>query len=162
MTKSNNGIEIDTATQMQVLLPTEMARIAVIASKGIRVLAACTTPSDLLPTIRTLSCEISEWYDSLPQIAKAHKLSQTPWDGPKVCLAYIHLNHLGAITLMLRRTLSVYKLKTGGQKHTLKPTERSRLASIFTDGTVAAKQSAQILRVFLNEQAGIRHCWAVM
>jgi hypothetical protein len=72
------------------------------------------------------------------------------------------LNHLGAITLMFRRTLSVYKLKTGGQKHILKPAERSQLASIFTDGAMAAKQSAQILYLFLDEQAGIRHCWAVM
>lgn len=63
---------------------------------------------------------------------------------------------------MFRRTLSVYKLKTGGQMHTFKLAERSQLDSIFTDGTVAAKQSAQILRVFLDEQAGIRHCWAIM
>lgn len=147
---------------MQVSLPTELAHIAVIASKGMRVLAACTTPGVLLPAIRTLAHRISGWYNGLPQIAKAHQLSQTPWDGPKVCLAYIHLNHLGAITLMFRRTLSVYKLKTGGQMHTFKLAERSQLDSIFTDGTVAAKQSAQILRVFLDEQAGIRHCWAIM
>lgn len=153
---------MDTATQIQFLLPIEIARIAVIASRGMRVLAACATPALLLPAIRTFSSEMSEWYDGLPLIANANVLSITPWDEPRVCLAYIHLGHLGAITLMFRRTLSIYKQKPSGQSQILQPAERSQLATIFIDGVVAAKQSSRILYLFLGEQAGVRHCWAVM
>jgi len=127
-----------------------------------RILAACTSPDTLLPAVRSLFGEIGDWYDSLPQIAGATELSQTPWDESKVCLAYVHLGHLGAITLIFRRTLSVYRHKFGGQKHHLQPAERSQLATIFNDGIIAAKQSSRILYLFLGEQAGIRHCWAVM
>ena len=127
-----------------------------------RILAACTTPALLLPAIRTFSTEICEWYNGLPPIANANALSQTPWDEPRVSLAYVHVGHLGAVTLMFRRTLSIYKPKLGAQKHTLQPAERSQLATIFTDGVVAAKQSSRILYLFLGEQAGVRHCWAVM
>lgn len=155
-------MQIDAATQMRILLPNEFTRIAIIAARVMKVLAACSTPDSLLPAVRTLSKEIGQWYDGLPPTANSNELAHTPWDEPKVALAYVHLGHLGAITLIFRRTLSVYKHKFGSQKHRLQPAERSQLATIFVDGIVAAKQSSQILSLFLGEQAGTRHCWAVM
>ena len=160
--KADNGIELDTSTQIQIFIPTEITRITFIAARVLRILAACTSPDTLLPSIRGLFGEIGDWYDSLPSVASATELSQTPWNDDKISLAHVHLSHLGAITLIFRRTLSVYKHKPGGQKHLLQPAERSQLATIFNDGIIAAKQSSRILYLFLGEQAGVRHCWAVM
>jgi len=161
-TKTDSGIDVDTLTQIRVLIPIEIARVAVIAARAMRILAACTSPDTLLPTVRSLFGEIGDWYDGLPKVAGATELSQTPWDETRVCLAYVHLGHLGAITLIFRRTLSVYRHKFSDQKHLLQPAERSQLATILTDGIIAAKQSSRILFLFLGQQAGIRHCWAIM
>jgi hypothetical protein len=160
--EADKGIEADTTTQIQILIPIEIARITVIAARAMRILAACTSPDTLLPAVRSLFGEIGDWYDSLPQVAGATELSQTPWNETKICLAHVHLSHLGAISLIFRRTLSVDGLKSGGQKHQLQPAERSQLATIFNDGIIAAKQSSRILYLFLGEHAGVRHCWAVM
>lgn len=160
--KADNGIEVDTTMQMRFLIPIEITRITFIAARALRILAACTSPDTLLPAIRSLFGEIGDWYDSLPPVAGANELAQTPWNDDKISLAHVHLSHLGAITLIFRRTLSVYKHKPGGQKHLLQPAERSQLATIFNDGIIAAKQSSRILYLFLGEHAGVRHCWAVM
>lgn len=160
--EADKGIEVDATTQMQILIPVEITRITFIAARALRILAACTSPDTLLPAIRSLFAEIGDWYDSLPPVAGATELSQTPWNDDKISLAHVHLSHLGAITLIFRRTLSVYKHKPGGQKHLLQPAERSQLATIFNDGVIAAKQSSRILYLFLGEHAGVRHCWAVM
>jgi hypothetical protein len=160
--EANNGIEVDATTRIQILIPIEITRITVIAARAMRLLAACTSPDTLLPAVRGLFGETGDWYDSLPELAGATELSQIPWNETKICLAHVHLSHLGAITLIFRRTLSVYRLKSGGQKHHLQSAERSQLATIFNDGIIAAKQSSRILYLFLGEHAGVRHCWAVM
>ena len=127
-----------------------------------RILSACSTTHELLPAVQGLFDHMSAWHDGLPQIAKASELSHTPWDESKVTLAYIHMGHLGAITLIFRRTLSMYKHTPKDQNQSLHPAERGRLAAIFNDGLVAAKQASHILYLLLGEQAGIRHCWTVM
>jgi hypothetical protein len=127
-----------------------------------RTLSACSTTRELLPAVEGLVEHISAWHDGLPPIARASELSRTPWGESKVVLAYIHLGHLGAITLIFRRTLSMYKQRPGRQKHTLHPAERGRLAAVFNDGLVAAKQASHILYLLLGEQASIRHCWTLM
>jgi len=160
--KADNGTGVDNTAQIQILIPIEITRITFIAARALRILAACSSPDTLLPAVRSLFDELGAWYDSLPPVASATELSQTPWDDDKTSLAHVHLSHLGAITLIFRRTLSVYKHKPGGQKHLLQPVERSQLATIFNDGIIAAKQSSRILYLFLGEQAGVRHCWAVM
>lgn len=160
--KADKGIEVDASTRIRILIPIEITRISFIAARALRILAACSSPDTLLPAVRGLFGEIGDWYDSLPPVTGATELSQTPWSDDKVSLAHVHLSHLGAITLIFRRTLSVYKHKPPGQKHLLQPAERSQLATIFNDGIIAAKQSARILYLFLGEQAGVRHCWAVM
>jgi hypothetical protein len=147
---------------MRISIPIETTRITVIAAKAMRILAACTSPNILLPAVRSLFGEIGDWFDGLPPLAAATELSQTPWDEHRACLSYSHLFHLGSITLIFRRTLSIYRHKSAGQRHVLQPAERSQLATIFSDGIVAAEQSSRILHLFLGEQAGIRHCWAIM
>lgn len=127
-----------------------------------RILSTCSTKRELLPAVQGLFDSISVWHNGLPRIAKASELSQTPWNESKVILSYVHLGHLGAVTLIFRRTLSMYKHSLGGQKHVLHPAERGRLATVFNDGLVAAKQASHILYLLLGEQAGIRHCWTAM
>jgi hypothetical protein len=117
----------------QIMMPIEIARITVIAAKAMRILTACTSPNTLLPAVRSLFGEIGGWYDGLPPMAGAMELSQTPWDEGRACLSYL-----------------------------LQPAERGQLATIFSDGIVAAEQSSRIMYLFLGEQAGIRHCWAIM
>jgi hypothetical protein len=158
--KPVEGTEVDASTQ--IMMPIEIARITVIAAKAMRILTACTSPNTLLPAVRSLFGEIGDWYDGLPPMAGATELSQTPWDEGRACLSYLHLFHLGSITLIFRRTLSIYGHKSGGQRHILQPAERGQLATIFSDGIVAAEQSSRIMYLFLGEQAGIRHCWAIM
>jgi hypothetical protein len=158
--KPKEGTEVDASTS--IMIPIEIARITVIAAKAMRILAACTSPNTLLPAVRSLFGAIGEWYDDLPPLAGATELSQTPWDEGRACLSYLHLFHLGSITLIFRRTLSIYGHKSGGQRHVLQPAERSQLATIFSDGIVAAEQSSRIMYLFLGEQVGIRHCWAIM
>ena len=129
---------------------------------AMRVLSACSTTLELLPAVQNLLDHISVWHDDLPAAAKASELTRTPWTESQVALAYVHLSHLGAITLIFRRTLSMYKHRPKGQKDPLHPAERGRLVAIFNDGLVAATQASHILHIFLGEQAGIRHCWMVM
>lgn len=127
-----------------------------------RVLTGCDSKATLLPTVNTLYMEIRSWYDDLPPNAKANELFQSPWEDSMVCLGYIHLGHLGALTLIMRKTFSIYRPDIGVQKRPLQPAERAQLAIILNDGIVAAKQSSRILYLFLGEQASIRHCWSVM
>lgn len=140
----------------------QIANIAVIAAKAMRVLTACDTPATLLPAVQNLFDDMELWYRELPAVAKSTELSHTPWDESKVCLGYVHLGHLGAITLILRRTLSIYRPTLGRQKQVIYPAERAKVSAVLNDGIIAAKQSSRILYLFLGEQAGIRHCWAVM
>lgn len=127
-----------------------------------RVLSACSTTRELLPAVHGLSEHIRVWYDGLPENAKAIVLFHTPWDESKSTLSYVHMGHLGAITLIFRRTLSIYKHRSRDQQNPIRPDERARLIAIFNDGIAAAKQASHILYFFLIEQAGIRHCWSVM
>jgi len=140
----------------------EIAKITVIAAKAMRVLTQCDRKAALLPTAQILTGEIRAWYDNLPVEARSSELSRIPWDGPKACLGYAHLGHLGAIILIFRKTISIYKPRMGGRRLAVQSAERNQLAVILNDGVLAAQQSSQILRFFLGEQAGVRHCWAVM
>jgi len=140
----------------------EIAKITVIAAKAMRVLTQCDRRAAVLPAAQILTGEIGAWYNNLPVEARSSELSRTPWDGPKACLGYAHLGHLGAIILIFRKTISVYKPRTGGRRLAVPSAERSQLAVILNDGILAAQQSSQILRFFLGEHAGVRHCWAVM
>jgi len=140
----------------------EITKITVIAAKVMRVLTLFDRKVTLLPAAQALSDEIGAWYSNLPVEARASELSRTPWDGPRACLGYTHLGHLEAIILISRKTISIYKPKAGGHRLAVQSTERSQLALILNDGVVAAQQASQILRFFLSEQAGVRHCWTVM
>jgi hypothetical protein len=160
--REDNAAKTSVEAQFRSQIPIEVARVAVIAAMAMRILSACSTTHELLPAVQGLFDHMSAWHDGLPPIAKASELSQMPWDESKVTLAYVHLGHLGAVTLIFRRTLSMYKNRSKDQKHSLHPAERGRLAAIFNDGIVAAKQASQILYLLLGEQAGIRHCWTVM
>lgn len=148
------------AKRASLLIPVEISRVTVIAAKAMRVLSACSTPSDLLPAVRDILDQVSTWYDGLPLCVQASELSKTPWDESKVCLGYVHFGHLGAITLIFRRTLSMYAPKIGGHKN-LQVAERDQLAAILRDGIVSAKQSSRLLYLFLNQKVTIRHCWAL-
>jgi hypothetical protein len=161
-TRADNASAINAEAQVLLLASVEVCRVSVIAAIAMRTLSACSTRHELLPAVQGLVEHISAWHDGLPPIARASELSRTPWGESKVFLAYIHLGHLGAITLIFRRTLSMYKQRPGRQKHTLHPAERGRLAAVFHDGLVAAKQASHILYLLLGEQAGIRHCWTLM
>lgn len=136
--------------------------MSVHAAMAMKSLAACTTDADLLAAADTLNREIGSWYRALPHKAKAEELSRTPWTASSVYLSYIHLGHLGAITLIMRRALSIFAPEIGGPTPRLTVKDRAQLEHILKDGLVAAKQSSRILYLFLGEQAGIRHCWAVM
>lgn len=160
--KADSSNDIDAATRVRLLVPIEITRVSVIAAQAMRILSTCSSSSTLLPAIQDLSGRISAWHDDLPPHAMLSELSQTPWDDSKVGLAYVHLGRLGAINLILRRTLSIYEPRSGGQKHQLQLTERSRLAAIFKEGVTAAQQMSMILDVFLNEFQSIRHCWTLM
>lgn len=140
----------------------QLTGIAVLAAKAMRVLSACDSKDTLLPAVQTLYADIASWHDELPPNAKANELKQTPWDDSMVCLGYVHLAHLGALTLILRKTFSIYKPYIGVYRRAMQPAERNQLATILNDGIVAAKQSSRILYLFLGEQASIRHCWSVM
>jgi len=155
-------IEVNAEAQLRLLIPTEIARISVIAANAMRVLSTCSNTSELLPAVQGLSDHISVWYDGLPQSAKVDELFHTPWDETRCTLSYVHMGHLGAITLIFRRTLSMYKHRSREQQNPTHPDERARLIAIFNDGIAAAKQASHILYLFLGEQAGIRHCWSVM
>jgi hypothetical protein len=160
--RENEATETSAEAQFRLQISGEVARVSVVAAMAMRILSACSTTHELLPAVQGLFDHMSAWHDGLPQIAKASELSQTPWDEFKVTLAYIHLGHLGAITLIFRRTLGMYKHTSKDQKHSLHPAERGRVAAIFNDGLAAAKQASNILYLLLGEQAGIRHCWTVM
>lgn len=157
--ETNSENEVQAVAQ---IVTVQLTSIAVLAAKAMRVLTTCDSKATLLPAVQTLYSEIASWHDALPENAKANELSQTPWNDSMVCLGYIHLGHLGALTLITRKTLSIYRPDIGGQKRPLRPEERTQLATILNDGIVAAKQSSRILYLFLGEQASIRHCWSVM
>ena len=147
---------------MSEIVMAQIANIAVIAAKAMRVLTACDTPATLISAVETLFADMERWYRELPAVAKSTELSNSPWDETKVCLGYVHLGHLGGITLILRRTLSIYKPTLGRHKQVIYPAERAKISAVLNDGIIAAKQSSRILYLFLGEQASIRHCWAVM
>ena len=113
---------------------------------AMRILSACSTTHELLPAVQGLFDHMSAWHDGLPQIAKASELSHTPWDESKVTLAYIHMGHLGAITLIFRRTLSMYKHTPKDQNQSLHPAERGRLAAIFNDRLRAGEPQVGLQR----------------
>jgi len=109
-----------------------------------------------------LTTEIGRWYGALPSNAKAAELSRTPWNVSTIHLSYLHLGHLGAITLIMRRTMSIFRPEISEQTWRYSTRDRERLNKILDDGILTAKQSSRIIRLFLDEQAGIRHCWAIM
>lgn len=143
-------------------IPEEITKMSVHSALAMKALTACSTGPELLAAVDLLTHEIGSWYDALPANAKASELSRTPWTASTVYLSYIHLGHLGAITLIMRRAMSIFKPEVGAQTHRLSPTERGQLNHILDDGVLAAKQSSRILYLFLGEQAGLRHCWVVM
>lgn len=154
-----NAVQSTDVCQMQgsqavsEVLTTELTEVNVIAAKAMRILVSCDSKITLMPAIQILLDVIGIWYDSLPAQVKASELFSTPWNEPKVCLGYVHLGHLGAITLILRKVFSIYRPKAGKQTPVMQQEERGHVWTVLNDGVVAAKQASRVLNLFLGEQA---------
>ena len=147
---------------MDRFVPNEMAKVCVITAKAMKSFRSCNTISDLLPMIDTVQGELGAWYDCLPEFARTPQLARTPWQDHALGIAYIHLGHLDGATLPMRRAFSMCNPGPDIPMSRLQPSEVSRLSIAFKDGVTAARQSAWVLHLFLGENRGVRHCWAIM
>ena len=147
---------------MDTVVPIELGNVCVLAAKATRRLWSCSTVEQLLPQSKGIREEFVAWYDDLAPISRVSELEVLPWSDDKVQLAYVHLEHLGAISLALRKTLSICESGSNWLHELVSEQGDPELARLFMEGVWAAKQAARMVYLFLGQGTGTRHCWGVM
>jgi hypothetical protein len=117
-----------------------------------------------LLSIESIMTDLRTWYGQLPD--RLHIASMEPETlvaETRRSIYHIHLLYLGAIMLLYRRIASQFVRSYGQDKERdvlWKPLER--LLHYAEEGFAAAKQSAHILALLLQEDGIFKRCWLVM
>ncbi|KAF9636285.1 hypothetical protein BFW01_g7180 [Lasiodiplodia theobromae] len=135
---------------------TEFTKISILKAK---ILATAEQPYLHRKTIDRLRADLQSWYRTLPP---EWNLSQnlTNINDPylRMTTSFLHLLHLGAIMLLHRRVISCYlELRKEDPHRALEMIGEATEA--VDEGITAARLSARLLALIMEEGGVTRHCW---
>ena len=146
-----------------LVVQTEMAKISLLK---VSILRLNLTFKDLSPlATESMTRDLQDWYEKLPAVMSLVNLAQgTIPPAVRWSIYYIHLLYLGAIMLLYRRVASHLCQSFAPEQR------RTILSQSFVEylngpverGVNAAKQSATILGLIINNDGLFKRCWLVM
>ncbi|KAG5755015.1 hypothetical protein H9Q70_002340 [Fusarium xylarioides] len=153
----DNTGALDSAAEDPVLgvLQQKMAQITVLKANVVRTVASFRV---LSPTIlRQMHDDLELWRSSLPAYMHLESLVHTPEISPdqRRVTFYMHLFYMSALILKTRAVLAT-------QRDIAACTWDPEAKAAIFDGIHAARSSARLLGLILEEKAVVKNCWLTM
>lgn len=156
-----DGHELDNEEEelsVDDMCQTEIAKISTLKAQLLRILFTSHTLS--VGSLRTVKEGLGNWYANLPHEIGLGNMDMGIDSVAKASVFFIHLQHLGALMLVHRRIMLYFTNTDPGEwisSHLL-----SEAAQSAEEGLIAAKQSARILDLLVQEESLFRKCWLGM
>ncbi|KAF5635765.1 nitrate assimilation regulatory nirA [Fusarium sp. NRRL 52700] len=153
----DNTGALDSAAEDPVLgvLQQKMAQITVIKANVVRIVASFRF---LSPTIlRQMHQDLDLWRSSLPSYMHLESLVHRPEISPdqRRVTFYMHLFYMSALILKTRAVLAT-------QKDIAACTWEPEAKAAILEGIHAARSSARLLGLILEEKSVVKNCWLTM
>ncbi|KAF5598072.1 nitrate assimilation regulatory nirA [Fusarium pseudocircinatum] len=153
----DNTDALDSAAEDPVLgvLQQKMAQITVLKANVVRTVASFRV---LFPTIlRQMHDDLESWRSSLPAYMHLESLVHTPAISPdqRRVTFYMHLFYMSALILKTRAVLAA-------QRDIAACTWDPEAKAAISGGIHAARRSARLLGLILEEKAVVKNCWLTM
>ncbi|KAL5590030.1 hypothetical protein FOVSG1_011897 [Fusarium oxysporum f. sp. vasinfectum] len=153
----DNTGALDSAAEDPVLgvLQQRMAQITVLKANIVRTVASFRV---LSPTIlRQMHDDLELWRSSLPAYMRLETLVYTPEISPdqRRVTFYMHLFYMSALILKTRAVLAT-------QRDIAACTWDPEAKAAICEGIHAARNSARLLGLILEEKAVVKNCWLTM
>jgi len=137
------------------MLQQKMAQITVIKANILRTAACFKVLSSAV--LRQMHTDLDLWRSSLPVYMRLEALVQSPTISPdqRRVTFYMHLFYMSALILKARALLAT-------QGEIVSCSRDSEAASAILQGVHAARSSARLLGLILDEKAVVKNCWLTM
>ena len=145
----------------------ESAKVSILKVEVLRV--HLTFKRITVLSFESVTRDLQSWYDKLPQNIQLRNLEQNNALPPDVLRSayHLHLLYMGAILLIYRRMVSQYghavtDTQQAGQQIFLGDGPEAVPISLLQQGIEAARTSASICSLLLQDDAKARRSWVVM
>ncbi|KAH7198911.1 uncharacterized protein B0J16DRAFT_331339 [Fusarium flagelliforme] len=134
------------------MLQQKMAQITVLKANILRTAACFEVLSSAV--LRQMQTDLELWRSSLPVYMRLEALVQSPTISPdqRRVTFYMHLFYMSALILKARALLAT-------QGEIVSCSRDSEAASAILEGVHAARSSARLLGLILDEKAVVKNCW---
>ncbi|KAF5248239.1 hypothetical protein FANTH_6032 [Fusarium anthophilum] len=153
----DNTGALDSAAEDPVLgvLQQKMAQITVLKANIVRTVASFRVLSSTI--LRQMHDDLDQWRSSLPAYMHLETLIHTPAISPdqRRVTFYMHLFYMSALILKIRAVLAT-------QKDIAACTWGLEAKAAILQGIQAARNSARLLGLILEEKAVVKKCWLTM
>ncbi|KAF4500027.1 nitrate assimilation regulatory nirA [Fusarium agapanthi] len=153
----DNTGALDSAAEDPVLgvLQQKMSQITVLKANIVRTVASFKVLSSTI--LRQMHDDLDQWRSSLPAYMHLETLVHTPEISPdqRRVTFYMHLFYMSALILKTRAVLAT-------QKDIAACTWDLEAKAAILQGIQAARSSARLLGLILEEKAVVKNCWLTM
>ncbi|KAK8120443.1 hypothetical protein PG999_004563 [Apiospora kogelbergensis] len=158
-----SDLEINTSASTTETIPNEMAKIALLKAKVMRMhlVSKELAPGSLLSIME----DLQTWYSKLPRQMRLVDVMRSEQDRSiRVSGCHVHLLHLGSIMLGYRRVAAEIKQSfTRESRHTaFSEQDISVLQGHCERAVVAAATSARIMDWLLKDNNVSKRCWLIV
>ncbi|KAH7048428.1 hypothetical protein B0J12DRAFT_114622 [Macrophomina phaseolina] len=135
---------------------TEFTKISIIKAKILRTTA---NPNLSQNTIDSIRADLQSWYNALPvKLRLSENLHRDKDPQTRITVSYLHVLHLGTIMLLHRRIVSCYVHLSTGDSDCARIMIQEATQAV-DEGVHAARLSARLLALLLDDGGITRHCW---
>lgn len=143
-------------------MQSELTKISILKADILRLNLVFKDLSFL--TIESILLDLREWDAQLPFVMRLENVrdANLPWN-LRLTIYHTHLLYLGAFMLLYRRIASqIVRSRDFSGDRTLPWLPSKELARCAEQGVQAAKKSARILEILMEEKGIFKKCWLVM
>lgn len=147
----NGSLDYTTENAVTDMLQQKMAQITVIKANVLQTVASFRILSPAL--LKQMQKDLELWRSGLPSYMRLDTLVQSPEMEPdqRRVTFYMHLFYMSALILKARALLA-----TQGE---LVSSRNSQSTVAIVEGVQAARDSARLLGLILDEKAVVKNCW---
>ncbi|KAK8100095.1 hypothetical protein PG999_010469 [Apiospora kogelbergensis] len=155
-------LEINTSTDLVEIVQNEMAKIALLKAKVMRMHLAFKELTSR--SIRTIMDDLQTWYRRLPWQMRLENLMDSEHSASiRRSGFHVHLLYLGGMMLCYRRIAAqISEPRQQSRRIPFPEDEMALLLDHCEQAVVAAATSARILRLLLDDNGVFKRCWLII
>ncbi|CAK7198377.1 hypothetical protein SEUCBS139899_001038 [Sporothrix eucalyptigena] len=158
-------LDFDNSTDIREVIQMELAKISILKVEILRI--HLTFKKITILSFESVTRDLQSWYDKLPHSIHLRSLEKNNTLPPDVLRSayHLHLLYMGAILLIYRRMASQYghaNIQTSTNQQFLGDGPESVPISLLEQGIEAARTSAAICSLLLQDDSKVRRSWIVI